>query len=100
MCMSMWGGKPMTRDGTSGAHLVTAPGHNLDLLDRWLEPTVMPSCIQVWVAPVNAIEPQTGLHIWWDGLWMERAPGISLNQLSYITRKTFVQDTIQVRLNK
>jgi hypothetical protein len=49
---------------------------------------------QVWTAPVNAIEPSTGLHIWWDGLWMERAEGISLNQLSYITRKSFVRETI------
>ncbi|KAG1679849.1 hypothetical protein FOA52_012763 [Chlamydomonas sp. UWO 241] len=56
---------------------------------------LMDVTIKVWVAPVNAIEPSTGLHVWWDGLWMERAPGISLNQLSYITRKSFVQNTIQ-----
>ena len=46
------------------------------------------------MAPVNAVEPGSGLHIWWQGLWMERAEGISLNQLSYITRKTFVESTI------
>ena len=46
------------------------------------------------MAPVNAVEPGSGLHIWWNGLWMERAEGISLNQLSYITRKTFVESTI------
>lgn len=59
--------------------------------------------MQTWLAPVNGIEPETGLHIWWLGLWMERAEGISLNQLSYITRKTFVEDTImdllQTKLN-
>ena len=49
---------------------------------------------QVWIAPVNAIVPGLGLHIWWYGLWMQRAEGISLNQLSYITRKTFVEATI------
>ena len=49
---------------------------------------------QVWIAPVNAIVPGLGLHIWWYGLWMQRAEGISLNQLSYITRKTFVEETI------
>ena len=49
---------------------------------------------QVWIAPVNAVVPGTGLHIWWYGLWMQRAEGISINQLSYITRKKFVEDTI------
>jgi hypothetical protein len=42
--------------------------------------------IKVWVAPVNAIEPVSGLHIWWYGLWMERAEGVSLNQLADSTR--------------
>ena len=46
------------------------------------------------MAPVNGIEPSTGLHIWWQGLWMTRAPGISLNQLSYVTRRDFLKDTI------
>ena len=49
---------------------------------------------QVWIAPVNAVEPSTGLHIWWYGLWMQRAPGISLNQLSYVTMRAFVQETV------
>ena len=48
----------------------------------------------MWIAPVNAVVQGTGLHIWWYGLWMQRAEGISLNQLSYITRKKFVGDKI------
>lgn len=50
---------------------------------------------------MNAIDPATGIHIWWSGLWMERAEGVSMNQLAYITRKSFVGETIallQVRL--
>ena len=56
---------------------------------------LMDVTVRVKLAPVNAIVPGLGLHIWWDGLWMERADGISINQLSYITRKAFVEDTIQ-----
>jgi hypothetical protein len=56
---------------------------------------LMDVTIRIKLAPVNAIVPGIGLHIWWDGLWMERADGISLNQLSYITKKSFVEDTIQ-----
>mmetsp|Transcript_3357 Transcript_3357/g.7341 ORF Transcript_3357/g.7341 Transcript_3357/m.7341 type:complete len:538 (+) Transcript_3357:145-1758(+) len=65
---------------------------------------LMDVTVKVWIAPVNAIVPGSGLHIWWNGLWMERAQGVSLNQLSYITRKMFVQQTImellQAKLNK
>ena len=57
-------------------------------------PSPCESSPQVWIAPVNAIDPATGLHIWWYGLWMQRAPGISLNQLSYVTRRAFVQNTV------
>jgi hypothetical protein len=39
---------------------------------------------------VNAVEPKSGVHVWWDGLWMERAEGVSLNQLAYKRAKTFV----------
>lgn len=55
---------------------------------------LMDVTVRIKLAPVNAVVPGLGLHIWWDGLWMERAEGISINQLSYITRKTFVEDTI------
>ncbi|GAX73008.1 hypothetical protein CEUSTIGMA_g460.t1 [Chlamydomonas eustigma] len=65
---------------------------------------LMDTTVKVWLAPVNAVDPDTGLHIWWYGLWMQRAEGISLNQLSYITRKSFVEETImdllQTKLNK
>ncbi|KAG2488696.1 hypothetical protein HYH03_012697 [Edaphochlamys debaryana] len=44
---------------------------------------LMDVTIKVWPARVNAIVPGYGVHITWDGLWMERAPGLSLNMLSY-----------------
>eukprot|EP00798_Chlamydomonas_sp_ICE-L_P002980 gene2980-12990_t len=36
----------------------------------------------VWIDPVGAIVPEYGVHIWWNGLWMEKADGISMSQLS------------------
>ncbi|KXZ55757.1 hypothetical protein GPECTOR_2g1307 [Gonium pectorale] len=60
--------------------------------------------IKVWPGRVNAVLPGHGLHVWWDGLWMERAEGTSLNQLSYKRAKGYVTDNISAmmgqRLNK
>ena len=59
---------------------------------------------QVWLAPVNAVVPESGFHIWWNGLWMDKAEGVSMNALSYITTRAFVQDTmirlLQHKLNR
>lgn len=66
--------------------------------------------IRTWLAPVNAIMSASshtegsGLHIFWYGIWMERAPGLSLNQLAYIHRKDMVENVIltllQEKMNK
>eukprot|EP00798_Chlamydomonas_sp_ICE-L_P002978 gene2978-12987_t len=58
----------------------------------------------VWIDPVGAIVPEYGVHIWWNGLWMEKADGISMSQLSRSTNHAFVSNTtmdlLQVKLNK
>ena len=46
------------------------------------------------MGPVNAVVPGLGLHVWWYGLWMERAEGLSLNQLAYLGRKDLVEKMI------
>ncbi len=48
----------------------------------------------MWLAPVNAVMPGVGIHVFWWGLWMERAPGLSLNQLAYLGRKDLVENMI------
>eukprot|EP00798_Chlamydomonas_sp_ICE-L_P026263 gene26263-17365_t len=53
---------------------------------------------KVWIDPVDAIVPEYGVHIWWNGLWMEKADGISMNQLAILTKTTM--DLLQVKLNK
>jgi len=50
--------------------------------------------IKTWLAPVNAVIPGSGFHIYWQGLWMERAPGLSLNQLAYLGRRDLVETLI------
>eukprot|EP00798_Chlamydomonas_sp_ICE-L_P002984 gene2984-12992_t len=45
---------------------------------------------KVWIDPVGAIVPEYGVHIWWNGLWMERADGISMNQLAHSSNRTRV----------
>jgi hypothetical protein len=49
---------------------------------------------------LNAVIPGIGFHIWWDGLWMEKADGISLNMLSYKRTKTFVTQGITTMLGE
>ncbi len=39
---------------------------------------------RVWVAPVNAILPESGFHVWWDAMWQERAPGVSMNFFAFM----------------
>ncbi|GFR47810.1 hypothetical protein Agub_g9587 [Astrephomene gubernaculifera] len=60
--------------------------------------------IKVWPGRVNAVVPGHGLHVWWDGLWMERAEGFSLNHLSYKANRQFITSILQnlmgERLNK
>lgn len=51
---------------------------------------------QVWPGRVNAVVPKHGLHVWWDGLWMEKAEGVSLNQLSYKRQRNFVAESLTV----
>ncbi|KAG1664282.1 hypothetical protein FOA52_009785 [Chlamydomonas sp. UWO 241] len=36
---------------------------------------------KTWLAPVNGVDPESGRLIWWDGLWMDFAVGVSLQQL-------------------
>ncbi len=36
---------------------------------------------RVWVAPVNAVIPGLGFHIYWHAVWMERAPGVSVQSI-------------------
>lgn len=33
-----------------------------------------------WVEPVNGIIPGSGFHVTWDGLWLEQASGVSMDQ--------------------
>ncbi len=85
-------GRTFPRIGVLVARLAQGPpGHHPPLHGR------LRVCAraQVWVAPVHAVVPEWGLHIWWNALFMEKAPGISLNQLSYITKKIFVTNTIK-----
>jgi len=60
--------------------------------------------IKVWLAPVNAVVPGLGVHVSWYGLWMERAHGLSMNQLAYIGKRDLVERTImdlmQEKMNK
>ncbi len=49
---------------------------------------------------VNAVVPGTGLHVWWDGLWMEKADGLSLNQISYRRTKAFVTEALTSMLGE
>eukprot|EP00798_Chlamydomonas_sp_ICE-L_P026265 gene26265-17367_t len=49
---------------------------------------------KVWIDPVDAIVPEYGVHIWWNGLWMEKADGISLSQLSRSTNRAFYGEHI------
>lgn len=49
---------------------------------------------QVWLAPVNAVLPGLGIHVWWYGLWMERAEGLSMNQIAYLGKRDLVEKTI------
>ncbi|MEW5319050.1 MAG: hypothetical protein WDW38_010226 [Sanguina aurantia] len=60
---------------------------------------LLDATVRVWLAPVNAILPGVGLHIWWDGLWMAKADGISLNQLSYVTKKAWAVEATMELLN-
>ncbi|GIL86258.1 hypothetical protein Vretifemale_14600 [Volvox reticuliferus] len=65
---------------------------------------LMDVTIKVWPGRVNAVVPGHGLHVWWDGLWMERAEGLSLNQISYKRTRNFVTGSLKTvmgeRLNK
>ncbi|GMH45815.1 hypothetical protein BSKO_13778 [Bryopsis sp. KO-2023] len=36
---------------------------------------------KTWVAPVNGIVPGSGFHVQWDGLWSEKADGVSLSKM-------------------
>ncbi|PNW72358.1 hypothetical protein CHLRE_16g672049v5 [Chlamydomonas reinhardtii] len=54
--------------------------------------------IKVWPGRVNAVVPKHGLHVWWDGLWMEKAEGVSLNQLSYKRQRNFVAESLTTML--
>lgn len=60
--------------------------------------------VKVWVAPVNAVVPNIGFHIWWSGLWMEVAEGISVNRLAFVNKKLLSQQNVltllQEKLNK
>eukprot|EP00798_Chlamydomonas_sp_ICE-L_P023697 gene23697-9238_t len=47
---------------------------------------LMHATSKVWIHSVDAIVPGYGVHIWWNGLWMEKADGISINQLSKSTK--------------
>jgi hypothetical protein len=44
---------------------------------------VQPGAV-VQVGRVNAVLPETGFHVWWDALWQERSPGISLNYFAFM----------------
>lgn len=33
-----------------------------------------------WIEPVNGIIPGSGFHVRWDGLWLEQASGVSIDQ--------------------
>ncbi len=54
----------------------------------------------MWPGRVNAVVPGTGLHVWWDGLWMEKAEGLSLSQLSYKRNKAFITGTLTKLLDE
>ncbi|KAG2494960.1 hypothetical protein HYH03_006895 [Edaphochlamys debaryana] len=56
--------------------------------------------IKVWPARVNAVVPKHGVHVWWDGLWMEKAEGISLNQLSYKRQHSFLTGALSTMFNE
>lgn len=38
---------------------------------------------RMWVGPVQSMSPAGTHYISWDGLWMEQAPGISLDTLTF-----------------
>lgn len=38
---------------------------------------------RMWLGPVNAFSPNGSSFIEWDALWMEEAPGVSLDSLAY-----------------
>lgn len=46
-----------------------------------------------WIGPVNAVIPGTGYVIDWEGMFSERAPGVSLESF---LNKTPVQKTIEI----
>lgn len=50
--------------------------------------------VQVWVDKVNAIIPDLGYHVAWDGLWMERAHGVSMHQIAYKSKFSYLKDTL------
>ena len=37
----------------------------------------------MWLGPVNSFSPYGAGFIEWDALWMEEAPGVSLDLLSF-----------------
>jgi hypothetical protein len=40
---------------------------------------------QSWIDRIQSVVPGTGQRIWWNGLWMQKAPGVSLRQLAAAT---------------
>jgi hypothetical protein len=58
--------------------------------------------LQSWVDRIQAVVPGTGQRVWWNGLWMQKAPGVSMRQLAAATLphliKTFQLGILQVRV--
>lgn len=59
----------------------------------------------MWLDPVNAVMPGTGYHIQWYALWMEHAPGISMegiirNAATPQVPRDVMADFLNSRLNK
>lgn len=56
--------------------------------------------LQVWVAPVKAVMPQTGYPIDMDGLWQTHAKGVSVDNLEHpSTSPEIVLDVFMKRVN-
>lgn len=67
-------------------------------------PSTFASSVQVWSEKVNAVVPGLGFHVSWDGLWMQRAEGVSMHQLAYKTKYQYLKgmllNLMHERLNR